>query len=83
MRPVAEIEARLRMSAGQAHEDFVRVQSHAGKRVADAVGRVQRDVEWIRQTRLLNTVLFHLPVESGAADAEQARRLAAPSLGRG
>ena len=50
MRPVTEIEAYLRVRAGQAHEDFVRVQSHAGERVADAVGRVQRDVVRIRQT---------------------------------
>src|ERR1035441_1785591 len=32
---------------------------------------------------LLNTVLFHFPVERGAADAEQARRLAALSAGGG
>ena len=44
MRPVAEIEAHFRVRGGQADQDFVRVQSHSGEHVADAVGRVQRDV---------------------------------------
>ena len=43
MRPVAEIEARLGVRRRQAPEDLARVQPDAGERVADAVGRVQRD----------------------------------------
>ena len=50
MRPVTEIEAYFRVGAGETHEDFVRVKSHAGEYIADAVGRVQRDVVQIRQT---------------------------------
>ncbi len=50
MRPVTEIEAYVRMGAGQTHQDLVRVQSHAGERIADTVGRVQRNVVQIRQT---------------------------------
>ena len=43
MRPVAEVEAHLGVGGGQAVEDFARVESDAGERVADAVGRVERD----------------------------------------
>ena len=50
MRPVTEIEAYFRVGAGETREDFVRVKSHPGEHIADAVGRVQRDVVQIRQT---------------------------------
>ena len=50
MRPVTEIEAHFRVGASETYEDFVRVKSYSGEYIADAVGRVQRDVVQIRQS---------------------------------
>ena len=45
MRPVAEIEARLRDArAARPVQDFARVEADAGELIADAVGGVERDV---------------------------------------
>jgi hypothetical protein len=44
MRTVAKIEAGFRVGSREAVENFVGIQAHAGERIADAIGRVQRDV---------------------------------------
>ena len=43
MRAVAEIEADFGMLRRQTVEDFVRVESNAGERVAEAVGGIESD----------------------------------------
>ena len=43
VRPVVEMEARLRVGSRQAQQDLAGVKPHTGKRVTETVGGVQRD----------------------------------------
>ena len=62
MRTVTEIESRFGMGCRDPAQEFLRIETDAGEFVADAVGCVQGNSVKFGQERLLDTVLFHLPV---------------------